>query len=270
MLLLPLHKTNQKRTPELEATPVPSIEAAPAPSTVPTTVPEQAPLVEEPSKEESLAEPEPNVPVTETLPTGPSQVADSNDGAMSLPVPEHTGDELPPAPESVVLSGETPGPQIALSTSEPAAVEQASIHSHEADAAADEPAEKAPETAAEPIIHAPVDEPAGETAENKEVKEEEEEPSHPNGNGVVDPTPAVADKDEISPAEQAAPDATATPKGPVADKSDDIDLSTAPPKDADAAALTEQSQSSADKAEDTSEQATHEGIGVAKAAAAEP
>ncbi|KAL0952885.1 hypothetical protein HGRIS_007104 [Hohenbuehelia grisea] len=300
----------QEPTPEPEATPVPSIEAAPAPSTVPATVPEQAPSVEEPSKEESLAEPEPNVPVTETLPPGPSQVADSNDGAVSTdlpavpiidappvvdhppdsveplntdedkphethipasveamsdkPVPEHTGDELPPAPESVVLSGETPGPQIALSTSEPAAVEQASLHSHEADAAADEPAEKAPEPA-EPITHAPVDEPAGETAEDKEVKEEE--PPHPNGNGVVDSTPAVADKNETSPAvEQAAPDATATPKEPIADKSDDIDPSTAPPKDADAEALPE--QSSADKAEDTSEQATHEGNGVVKAAAA--
>ncbi|KAL0960386.1 hypothetical protein HGRIS_005427 [Hohenbuehelia grisea] len=161
-------------------------------------------------------------PLTETLPTGPSQVADSNDGAMVVstdlpavsiidaPVVDHppdsveslnTDEDTPHETHipAVVLSGETPGPQIALSTIEPAAVEQASIHSHEADAAADEPAEKAPETA-EPIIHAPVDEPAGEAAEDKEVKKEEEESSHPNGNGVVDPTPAVADKDETSPA----------------------------------------------------------------------
>jgi hypothetical protein len=34
-------------------------------------------------------------------------------------------EELPPAPESVVLSGETPGPAVALSTSEPVTIAQA-------------------------------------------------------------------------------------------------------------------------------------------------
>jgi hypothetical protein len=38
---------------------------------------------------------------------------------------EEKQEELPPAPESVVLSGETPGPALALSTSEPVAVAQA-------------------------------------------------------------------------------------------------------------------------------------------------
>jgi len=40
------------------------------------------------------------------------------------PAIEAEKEVLPPAPVSVVLSGETPGPQIALSTSEPAALAQ--------------------------------------------------------------------------------------------------------------------------------------------------
>ncbi|KAH9837891.1 uncharacterized protein C8Q71DRAFT_567206 [Rhodofomes roseus] len=42
--------------------------------------------------------------------------------------------ELPPAPEPVVLAGETPGPDVALSTSEPVAMAEASAHAESASA----------------------------------------------------------------------------------------------------------------------------------------
>ncbi|TFY65312.1 hypothetical protein EVJ58_g2046 [Rhodofomes roseus] len=42
--------------------------------------------------------------------------------------------ELPPAPEPVVLAGETPGPDVALSTSEPVAMAEASAHAERASA----------------------------------------------------------------------------------------------------------------------------------------
>lgn len=43
----------------------------------------------------------------------------------SIAASQKSEHELPPAPESVILSGETPGPDVALSTSEPVAIAQA-------------------------------------------------------------------------------------------------------------------------------------------------
>ncbi|KZT65115.1 hypothetical protein DAEQUDRAFT_769156 [Daedalea quercina L-15889] len=59
-------------------------------------------------------------PPTNTTPASSEEAAADDD------VVESNG--LPPAPEPVVLTGETPGPDVALSTSEPVALAEASAH----------------------------------------------------------------------------------------------------------------------------------------------
>ncbi|KDQ52460.1 hypothetical protein JAAARDRAFT_61984 [Jaapia argillacea MUCL 33604] len=83
---------------------------------------------------EPVEEPVPTVPVQEVAPTQetPAPIQESTPTETAkVEIPVHThlpvptdkhGESLPPAPESVVLAGETPGPQVALSTSEPVAV----------------------------------------------------------------------------------------------------------------------------------------------------
>ena len=48
--------------------------------------------------------------------------------AVVAPADDAESKELPPAPEPVVLTGETPGPDVALTTSEPVALAEASAH----------------------------------------------------------------------------------------------------------------------------------------------
>lgn len=77
------------------------------------------PVVE---SEPVLVQPEieiPPVTAEETTPAAPSP-------APSSPAHDETTD-LPPAHENVLLSGATPGPEIALSSSEPVAVEDAAV-----------------------------------------------------------------------------------------------------------------------------------------------
>ena len=79
----------------------------------------------------------PPVPVVSSEPIPPANapaVSDVTDvpatpsaevpSATEVAVPEETL-EMPPAPESVVASGATPGPQLALDSSEPAAAAEA-------------------------------------------------------------------------------------------------------------------------------------------------
>ncbi|CCL98824.1 uncharacterized protein FIBRA_00829 [Fibroporia radiculosa] len=90
--------------------PVPVVDAEPRDNGVPVSI-----------KTEELASDKPciSVPQDITVPTDPPTV-NENTGDVSESKP------LPPAPEPVVLAGDTPGPQIALSTSEPAALAEAS------------------------------------------------------------------------------------------------------------------------------------------------
>lgn len=70
--------------------------------------------------------------------------------AVVAPADDAESKELPPAPEPVVLAGETPGPDVALNTSESVALAEASAHAEDA------PAEVTP-VAEKPIV---VEEPA--------------------------------------------------------------------------------------------------------------
>ncbi|KIJ64337.1 hypothetical protein HYDPIDRAFT_112331 [Hydnomerulius pinastri MD-312] len=97
----------------------------------------------------------------------------------AVPEPQETaGDEdaLPPAPEAVVLAGETPGPQVALNTSEPAALahitEETQAVQPEVVASADEPA-AAPLVVADEVAPeaAPADAPVTEEAAEADLPE---------------------------------------------------------------------------------------------------
>ncbi|KAJ3516879.1 hypothetical protein NLJ89_g858 [Agrocybe chaxingu] len=96
-------------------------------------------FAEEAINGEPSAVAQPTKAIDETTPTPQSTVVssepriepvsissdDSADKLVDLPPSAAKDRELPPAPESVVLSGSTPGPEVALSTSEPAALEKA-------------------------------------------------------------------------------------------------------------------------------------------------
>ena len=156
---------------EAELPAVPLVEAEPP--EVPAGV---APVATEAVKTGSETPEKPTVPV----PENPGEVSVPADEAT--PAAEGGADEkvLPPAPEPVVLAGGTPGPEVALSSSEPAAIAQAA----ETAQAESEDAE-----AAEPEPQAPVArEPA---AAQGEVAAEEQnvegptgaEPEEPQGTG---------------------------------------------------------------------------------------
>lgn len=78
---------------------------------------------------------------------------------------------LPPAPDPVVLAGETPGPEVALSTSEPVALAEASAVVPEAQVA--EPVVEEEPAAPEPAVQEPiVQEPAAHVALEEHVAQE--------------------------------------------------------------------------------------------------
>ncbi|OCH87839.1 hypothetical protein OBBRIDRAFT_129203 [Obba rivulosa] len=109
------NKTEAAEAKTTDLPPVPVVDAQ-----VPT--PATAPITSEPiMADEEPAGDRPTVAV-------PQEPAVPSDAPPALPekdqAPEAT--TLPPAPESVVLTGETPGPQVALDTSEPAAFAEAS------------------------------------------------------------------------------------------------------------------------------------------------
>ncbi|KII90238.1 hypothetical protein PLICRDRAFT_40439 [Plicaturopsis crispa FD-325 SS-3] len=130
----------------VEESPVPEVvEESPAPEVV-----EESPAPE--VVEESPPSPPGSEPIqivvepdsSETSEEQPLEVEPSTPGVVA---PEDESEALPAAPESVVLSGETPGPQIALETSEPVAVAEANAEV-EADAEAEaevSPANEHPE-----------------------------------------------------------------------------------------------------------------------------
>lgn len=96
----PIHDPSPKPTDEsVDLPPVPVVESHPV-------LVEATPLPEE---------------TTPEIESAPEPASD-----ISLPSVEHANGSLPPAPETVVLSGATPGPEVALSSSEPEAVLHAS------------------------------------------------------------------------------------------------------------------------------------------------
>ncbi|KAF4568505.1 hypothetical protein EYR40_010090 [Pleurotus pulmonarius] len=166
----------------------------------------EAPAVASVTSAPSPVEPEVS-PSSTNLPDVPIVEADSNveDGRASLE-PIHTeadkasersihelpaeedvdaSSSLPPAPEAVVLAGETPGPQIALSSSEAATLSEVAHSKVES-----EPSE--PQEAIE----------AADEAEDKKTE------THPNGNGAapaapeepVDNVDDAADTEDVTPA----------------------------------------------------------------------
>ncbi|KAF9488146.1 hypothetical protein BDN71DRAFT_1436340 [Pleurotus eryngii] len=167
----------EETTPELPRTEDVSSSEAVTPEAVPTNTSALSPV-------------EPEVlPFSTDLPDVPIVEADSNveDGRASLE-PIHTqtdmasersihelpaeeeadaSSSLPPAPEAVVLAGETPGPQIALSSSEAATLSE--------------------------VAHSKVESEPSESQEVIEAMDETEDKSsetHPNGNGA----PAVPEE----------------------------------------------------------------------------
>lgn len=166
----------EETTPELPRTEDVSNSEAITPEAVPTD-----------SSAVSPVEPEVS-PSSTDLPDVPIVEADSNveDGRASLE-PIHTqtdkasersihelpaeeeadaSSSLPPAPEAVVLAGETPGPQIALSSSEAATLSE--------------------------VAHSKVESEPSESQEVTEATDETEDKStetHPNGNGAAPAAP---------------------------------------------------------------------------------
>ncbi|KAI0689010.1 hypothetical protein BC835DRAFT_1308560 [Cytidiella melzeri] len=105
----PSISSDAKKEEEKDLSPVPFVDAEPA-STSDVT-----PTAIEPVKTEEGASARPSI----SSDVAASAAEDSKVDA---------GKQLPPAPETVVLTGSTPGPQIALETSEPVALAQASEH----------------------------------------------------------------------------------------------------------------------------------------------
>ncbi|KAI0641033.1 hypothetical protein C8Q79DRAFT_1078761 [Trametes meyenii] len=159
-----------------------------------------------------------------TVSEEPPVPADSTPAPSDAPAaPEEK--ELPPAPEPVVLTGETPGPQVALETSEPAALAEIStkIDTIVAEASSSPevnelPAEVSPDTGAtheifsevvsevRPVeqVSAPVApiEVAAATAE-PEVKEAQDSPAEEvhtavSGSAVIPATPAAPQPETVA------------------------------------------------------------------------
>ena len=105
------HTVPEVKPKEAELPPVPVVPATPV-----TTAEDLPPAAIEPVKTE------------DNTVEKPSAITSS---AISIPTDEgasHPGDKaLPPAPEEVALTGSAPGPQVALSSNEPATLAEASI-----------------------------------------------------------------------------------------------------------------------------------------------
>lgn len=156
---------------------VPLVEAA-----APEVPPEVAPVATESVKTEA-----PEKPVA-PVPEDPADVVVPVDDASPGADSEQTEKALPPAPEPVVLTGGTPGPEVALSSSEPAAMAHAAETAHAEDAATEpEPEQAHTESSAE-------DQTLGESTL-------EEESHQPSGGAVVSAfTEHLDSSDEIQPA----------------------------------------------------------------------
>lgn len=194
---------------EAELPAVPLVEAAPI------EVPEEvAPVATEPVKTEEEAAEKPTVAVPEAVDVPADTTPEVEDGNEK---------ELPPAPEAVVLTGGTPGPEVALASSEPAAIAQV------ADAVEAEKAEE-PAAPAEPEAAA-VDEPSTTvpTAEIPQVEEEVVEPPAHSEEPVVE----VSVPQEESSHEEPAEPLTAPPEPAV---EDDVVESPAQPEEEPTAA----------------------------------
>lgn len=85
----------------------------------------EAPAAVEPVKADDEPAEKPTKFVEHITPPTNSSPASS---AVVAPADDAESKELPPAPEPVVLAGETPGPDVALSTSEPIALVEAYAH----------------------------------------------------------------------------------------------------------------------------------------------
>lgn len=70
--------------------------------------------------------------------------------AVIAPADDAESKDLPPTPKSVVLAGETPGPNVAINTSEPTALAEAFAHAEDAPVE-EAPAEQAP-LVAQPVV----------------------------------------------------------------------------------------------------------------------
>jgi len=100
-------ETSQVKSSDLPAIPIVDTHEASAEAGAQATVPLKQ------DEEPSADKPTVSIPEDVVVPTdAPTGISEAQDAAESKP--------LPPAPESVVLAGDTPGPQTALSTSEPA------------------------------------------------------------------------------------------------------------------------------------------------------
>ena len=115
---------------------------------------------------------------------------------------------LPPAPEHVVLTGETPGPQVALSTSEPAALAELSTKVDEIVREAS-PDPDAQDVAPAPVVAAPEPEPEVAPAESEAAApvpvEEAPAPVEEAAPVSVEEAPAVEEPAAPEPIEPAAP-----------------------------------------------------------------
>ncbi|CAL1697647.1 unnamed protein product [Somion occarium] len=98
-------------TPRAELSPVPVVDAPPAAETVPVAT-EPVNVDEDRTKLTAIHPPQPTP--TSHVSNGPSDVAEA--AAATVPVPEKT---LPSAPELVVQTGATLGPEVALSSGGP-------------------------------------------------------------------------------------------------------------------------------------------------------
>lgn len=158
--------------------PVPVVDAAPTP------VPDApAPVSVEPVALEDASEEKPLISHPEAVPVDTPEVAADN------------VETLPPAPEPVVLSGSTPGPQLALDTSEPAVLAEAAAPEAEAkvqDTPQSEPQEPA-------SVAAAVSGPESINIESNAVKQEEEQDPAPLAASTVEDVDQVEDTTTSTP-----------------------------------------------------------------------
>lgn len=91
--------------------------------------------VKESAREDLTAQAGEEAKISENVVEEVGDVEESaQEDSTAHPEPEHAAKEeetMPPAPENVVLSGSTPGPQVALSTSEPATLAETALKDDE-------------------------------------------------------------------------------------------------------------------------------------------
>ncbi|TCD60448.1 hypothetical protein EIP91_010055, partial [Steccherinum ochraceum] len=182
--------------PSAESTP-PGLSPVPVVDTVPVPAPEApAPVAVEPVVLDEDRQDRPAVVHPEAAPGLPQ--ADSSEVTIT-----DDAEVLPPAPEPIVLSGGTPGPAVALSTSEPAALAEAAV-SQAQDGHSVEPAQEA--ILESSTARVPADEPI-EVVSNA-VKQEMPETSPLPESSVTD---AVVDQVEVPPPTTSTPTAPEIP-----------------------------------------------------------